>query len=276
MPTVAIEPGFEAYYETDYFGPPWRDGEPVVLVHGFAEDGRAWNEWVPDLADEFRVYRPELRGFGRSTFAEPHHDWSFDEYVADLTTFMDRVGVGSAHVVAAKIGGAIAYKFAAEYPERLRSLSVVSGPASSRDTGGSADITTIPEVIREDGQRTWAAGTMDARLGPDAPAEMHEWWIDYMASADTEVCIALGERFGDLDLSTVLGDIEAPTLVLTTDGSPLASVETVKEWAGYIPDAEVVVLEGEEFHPAAVRPRECLEHVLPFLRGQADATPRRS
>ncbi|MFB6310423.1 MAG: alpha/beta fold hydrolase [Salinirussus sp.] len=268
MPTVDIEPGFETYYEEDYFGPPWEDGEPVVLLHGFAEDGRAWNPWVPDLARNFRVYRPELRGFGRSTFTEPHHDWSFDEYVADLATFMDRVGLASAHIVAAKIGGAIAYKFAAEHPERLRSLSVVSGPASSRDTGGSADITTIPEVIRTDGQRAWAADTMDARLGPDAPPEMHDWWIDYMASADTNVCIAVAERFENLDLSPVLGDITVPTLVLTTDESPLASVETVREWAGRIPDAEVVVLEGEEFHPAAVRPQECLEHVRPFLEAQ--------
>lgn len=276
MPTVDIEPGFEVYYEEDYFGPPWRDGEPVVLLHGFAEDGRAWNEWVPDLAAGFRVYRPELRGFGQSTFAEPHHDWSFDEYVADLVTFMDRVGLASVHVVAAKIGGAIAYKFAAEHPERLRSLSVVSGPASSRDTGGSADITSIPEAIRENGQRTWAAESMEARLGPDAPAEMHEWWIEYMASANTRVCVGFAERFSALDLSPHLGDIEAPTLVLTTDGSPLASVETVREWAGQIPNSEVVVLEGDEFHPAAVRPTECLAHVRPFLEAHADSNPRRS
>jgi pimeloyl-ACP methyl ester carboxylesterase len=236
------------------------------MVHGFAESGLAWNQWVPDLASDFRVYRPDIRGFGRSTYWDPDHEWSFDEYVADLATFMDEVGLGSAHVVSAKIGGAISYKFASEYPDRTRSLTVVSGPASSRDTGGDADITTIPEVIRTEGQRHWAETTMPARLGSDASAAMHEWWIDYMTSADERVCVAMAELFDDLDLSDSLPDIQAPTLVLTTDESPLASVETVREWADRIPDADVVVLSGDEFHPAAVRPHECLEHVHPFLR----------
>lgn len=269
MATVEIDPEFEMYYEEDYFGPPWQDGEPVVMVHGFAESGLAWNQWVPDLGSQFRVYRPDIRGFGRSTYWDPDHVWSFDEYVADLATFMDEVGLESAHVVSAKIGGAISYKFAGEHPEKTRSLTVVSGPASSRDTGGDADITTIPETIRTEGQRYWAETTMPARLGSDATDEMHEWWIEYMESADERVCIAMGKLFDDLDLSGSLSDIEAPALVLTTDESPLASVETVREWAGRIPDSEVVVLSGDEFHPAAVRPHECIEHVLPFLQTRA-------
>jgi pimeloyl-ACP methyl ester carboxylesterase len=270
MPTVEIDPDFEQYYKEDYFGPPWQDGEPVVMVHGFAESGLAWNQWVSDVASEFRVYRPDIRGFGRSTYWDPDHDWSFGEYVADLATFMDEVGLESAHVVSAKIGGAIAYKFASEHPGRTRSLTVVSGPASTRDTGGDADITTIPEMIRTEGQRYWAETTMQARLGSAASDEMHAWWIDYMTSADERVCVAMAELFDDLDLSGSLSDIEAPTLILTTEESPLASVETVREWGGWIPDSEVVVLPGDEFHPAAVRPHECIEHVRPFLQDQAE------
>jgi pimeloyl-ACP methyl ester carboxylesterase len=269
MATAEIDPDFDVYYEEDYFGPPWQDGEPVVMVHGFAESGLAWTQWVPAVASEFRVYRPDIRGFGRSTYWQADHEWSFDEYVADLASFMDGAGLESAHVVSAKIGGAIAYKFASEHPARTRSLTVVSGPASSHDTGGDADITTIPETIRTDGQRHWAETTMPARLGSAASDEMHQWWIDYMTDADERVCVAMSELFDDLDLSGLLSGIEAPTLVLTTDESPLASVETVREWAGRIPNSEVVVLSGDEFHPAAVRPHECIEHVLPFLQEQA-------
>ena len=265
MPTVDIDDTFEQYYEADYFGEPWLDGEPVIFVHGFAESSLAWNQWVPDVASEFRVYRPDLRGFGRSTFWDDDYDWSFANYAADLEAFMDALEIESAHVVAAKIGVAISYAFAGANSDRIRSLTAVSGPASSRDTGGSADITTIPEAIRDDGLHDWAAETMGARLGSDASDAMHDWWIDFMASADPRVCIAFAERFDDLDLADTLPEIDAPTLVLTTDESPLASVETVREWAGVIPDSEVTVLSGDEFHPAAVRPHECLEHVLPFL-----------
>ena len=51
----------------DYFGEAWRSPETVMLVHGVAESSRAWFAWVPHLARHFRLLRPDLRGFGRST-----------------------------------------------------------------------------------------------------------------------------------------------------------------------------------------------------------------
>ena len=62
-----ITPDLEMHYEVDDFAEPWREHETVLLLHGNAESGEVWYGWMPHLAAELRVVRPDMRGFGRST-----------------------------------------------------------------------------------------------------------------------------------------------------------------------------------------------------------------
>src|SRR4051794_30052690 len=117
MPEIAIDPTLTTYYEDDCFADPWREPEPVVLVHGVAESSRAWFGVVPHLGRRFRVLRPDVRGFGRSTVPAntAEYPWSTTGFAADLAGFLDALGIGSAHIVGAKLGGAISVQFAASY-----------------------------------------------------------------------------------------------------------------------------------------------------------------
>ncbi len=91
----------------------------------------AWNgtAWVPRMAQEYRLIRPDLPGLGHSTIPR-----GFEYSLANLATFvtrvMDKAGVESAHIIGAKTGGAVAMRFAADYPKRTRTLVVAGGPAS--------------------------------------------------------------------------------------------------------------------------------------------------
>lgn len=68
MPTLSLSPGFDLYYQVDDFTDPWGPAaETVFLLHGNAESGEAWRAWIPHLGRRFRVVRPDMRGFGRST-----------------------------------------------------------------------------------------------------------------------------------------------------------------------------------------------------------------
>src|ERR1700730_15776387 len=126
MATAQLGADLALYYEDDYFGEPWREPETILLVHGVAESSRAWYAWIPHLARSFRVLRPDLRGFGRSTVPPAGYDWSAGAFAADLRGLLDALRLDTVHVVGAKLGGSITMKFAAEYPERTRSLTVVS------------------------------------------------------------------------------------------------------------------------------------------------------
>src|SRR5580693_2242512 len=53
------------FYREDWFGEPWRKPETAVLIHGNAESSIVWFAWVPRMAQQYRVLRPDLPGFGR-------------------------------------------------------------------------------------------------------------------------------------------------------------------------------------------------------------------
>ena len=155
------------FYEDHYFGEPWREPEVALLIHGIAESSIAWFGWVPHLAREFRVLRPDLRGLGKSTVPPSDYEWSLGAFTQDIERFLDALNIEAAHVVGAKFGGSIAFQFAADYPERTRTLTVASGPVRVQGTGGSMNLLSLSERIREVGVRAWAAETQRARLGSE-------------------------------------------------------------------------------------------------------------
>jgi pimeloyl-ACP methyl ester carboxylesterase len=265
MPEVRVDDSLTMHYEDDYFGEPWLEPQTVMMVHGVAESGLAWSSWVPHFARRYRVLRPDQRGFGQSTVPAAGYHHSPEKYATDLAHLLDALGIDAVHVIGAKIGGSVSLQFAASYPERTRSLTVISGPVRSSNTGGSADLHTFGPMMRTKGIRGWAAETMRARLGSEASEEQIEWWTDYMARTDQESCISVHEMVDALDISAALPAIKAPTLIMTTQGSALASVNVVREWQQLIPDSELQVIDGDSYHVAAVRPDECAERTLEFI-----------
>ncbi len=265
MPSVEIDSTLTMFYEDNWFGEPWCRPDVALLVHGIAESSRAWYAWVPGMASELRMLRPDLRGFGQSTIPKPDFQWSAAAFALDLKRFLDKLEIDAVHIVGAKFGGSIAFQFAADYPERTRTLAVLSGPSRAHRTGGSMDLTSVPNRIREVGVRGWAAETQRARLGSEVPDEQLTWWTDMMSGSDPRVCIGVSSSVNQLDLFNILPRIQAPTLLVTTDRSPLQSVETVRETQLRISDSELLVLPSDSYHIAAAQPAECCSHVLNFI-----------
>ena len=265
MPSVHIDQSLTMYYEDHYFGEPWREPEVTVLIHGMADSSVAWFGWVPRLAGKFRVVRPDLRGFGQSTIPAPDFEWSPASFAADLARFLDALNIDAAHVVGARLGGSIAYQFAADYPERTRTLAIVGGLVKAKGTGGSMNLLSVSARIREVGVRAWAAETQRARLGSEASEEQMAWWTDMMAQSDLQVCVDVTATVPQIDVSGILSRIKAPTLIITTDRGAVQSVDTVREAQQQISNSELLVIPGDSSHVAATRPDECARHVLGFI-----------
>ena len=122
----------DLFYRVDDFTDPWTTPEVVLMLHGNAESGEAWYAWTPTLARQYRVVRPDMRGYGRSTPMPREYAWTFDALIDDYCRLMDALGIERFHLVAAKIGGTVARVFAARRPERVQSLTVVGTPQAKR------------------------------------------------------------------------------------------------------------------------------------------------
>lgn len=119
---VNISEGGRLYYEV------YGKGEPVILVHGHSLDRRMWRTQIPALAKEYRVYTPDMRGYGRSS---RQREDLHTTHVDDLIAFMDSLHIEKAHVIGLSMGGFITADMVAMYPERMLSCVMSSGTLRS-------------------------------------------------------------------------------------------------------------------------------------------------
>ena len=239
------------FYREDWLGEPWRRPEPVVLIHGNDESSIEWYAWVPRMAQEYRLIRPDLPGLGHSTIPR-----GFEYSLANLATFvtqvMDKAGIESAHIIGAKTGGAVAMRLAAEHPKRTRTLVVVGGPASPL---AIADPSPVPQRDR---------------LGSNVSKEMVAYWNTLFSHPEREGVKGLSRSLSNFDLAKegVLQRITAPTLVITADRSKMHSVEKARAYQVQIPNSRLVVIRSDAYHIAAANADECVTHTLAFLKEQ--------
>jgi pimeloyl-ACP methyl ester carboxylesterase len=109
-------------------------GKTLVLLHGVGESLDIWNDVVGELSKHFRVVTVTLPGHGL-TGPAPREDYSIKAYTAFLDAFMKQLGIQRANLVGFSLGGYIAWSYAAQYPQNVAKLILISSggyPASYR------------------------------------------------------------------------------------------------------------------------------------------------
>lgn len=103
-------------------------GAPLILLHGFPQNHRAWARVAPTLAQHFDVIIPDLRGYGDSD-APPddpaHTTYSKRTMAQDITGLMDALGLPRAHILGHDRGARVAYRLALDHPSRVDRLGLI-------------------------------------------------------------------------------------------------------------------------------------------------------
>jgi len=102
-------------------------GLPVVLLHGFAEDGAIWNKQVEQLKSGYRLLIPDLPGSGHSSSLTD--ETSMEKMAEDILLLLDREDIQYCALIGHSMGGYIALAFAEKYPERLVGLGLFHSTA---------------------------------------------------------------------------------------------------------------------------------------------------
>ena len=242
----------DLFYREDWLGEPWRKPETAVLIHGNDESSTEWYAWVPRMARQYRLIRPDLPGLGHSKIPQGF-EYSLSNLATFVTQVMDRAGVESAHIVGAKTGASVAMRRAADHPRRVRSLVVVGGPVVP------VNIENPSPIPQRD------------RLGSRAPKELVDYWNQLFSTANHDGVAGLNKAMSNFDLAKegVLQRIMAPALVITGDQSKMHSVEKARAYQRLIPNSRLVVIQSDAYHIAAANADECVTHTLAFLREQS-------
>jgi pimeloyl-ACP methyl ester carboxylesterase len=100
-------------------------GPTIVLLHGFAANKETWLEMAKGLTDHFHVVIPDLPGWGESS-RNDNGDYGIPTQAARLEDFAKATGLQHFLLVGQSMGGAIAGVYAADHPERVAALGLMS------------------------------------------------------------------------------------------------------------------------------------------------------
>src|SRR5579872_1915985 len=99
-------------------------GEPLILLHGYTGSNGDWGLFVPDLAQEYRLIIPDLRGHGRST--NPSTTFTFRQAALDVFALLDSLSIDRFKAVGMSGGGNTLLHMATQQPRRVAAMALVS------------------------------------------------------------------------------------------------------------------------------------------------------
>ncbi len=99
---------------------------PVLLLHGWPQHSRMWDEVVDGLRADHRLIAPDLRGFG-STEA-PGWGYDGDTFAADQIALLDALGLESVNLIGHDWGGWTAFLLGLDHPDRVERMIVCNAP----------------------------------------------------------------------------------------------------------------------------------------------------
>jgi len=102
-----------------------RSRPAVIMIHGFGSSLHTWEPWAQALGADYRVVRFDLPGAGL-TGPDPSGDYTDARSLDIVRGLMDELDLATASLVGHSIGGRIAWKFAAEHPDRVRKLVLIA------------------------------------------------------------------------------------------------------------------------------------------------------
>lgn len=242
-------------------------GEPLVLIHGLADDHRAWRRTLPDLALRHRVILYDLRGHGQTTVGSA--DGSLHQLGQDLVGLMDAIGLEKADVAGFSLGGTIAMRVAIDRPDRVGRLVLVA--TSSRVGRAAAEWyrQRAAMVDRNDPQLRQTLDRDTADVYAQSPEQLEEGTsIRRQSTADPRgygnACTAMAGLNG-APLDPELGRVAAPTLIVASDKDQHCPPKAAEIIAAGVPGSRLEILPDAGHAIPVEKPRELARLINSFL-----------
>jgi len=258
--------GQQIYYEMQ------GEGEPLILIMGIGGDSTLWAPYqVPEFSTRFQVIVLDNRDAGRSS--KTSGSYTVADMADDVAGLMDGLGIERAHILGISMGGMIAQEFALRHPDRLDRLILTgTGAATGRarfdpimawdfvkqhDTGGQAFAAQ---------QFIWLFST-DFLRNHQVVDQTLALFANNPNPFSLEAYARQAQAYLEHDSLDRLGDVKAPTLVISGEQDRLAPPWIGRELAEAIPGAKFHLVEGSGASHALIleRPDDFNKIVMDFL-----------
>ncbi len=234
----------------------------VLCLHGLTRNARDFDFLAKALAGSARVLALDVAGRGRSGWLADPARYAVPTYIAQVTAFLDGLGLGAVELVGTSMGGIIGMGLAAFQPARVAKLVI-------NDIGGRVPVAALADIAERLRERPPVFADMaalethlrrvHAQFGPLTDVEWAHLARHSVRPVPGGLALhydpAIGARFGetataDLELWQLYDAITCPTLLLRGGESRLLPAEVAGEMTGRGPKARLVTFAGVGHAPA--------------------------
>ena len=210
------------------------DGPPMLLIHGYTDNSRSWSLLAPYLKAH-RLLAVDLRGHGKSD--APQCCYGYADLANDAALFLDALGIAKADVIGHSLGSLAAQLLAAQHPEKVDRLVLISSTTGFGDGPGSwlwDNIMPLTPPIDPNGQfmKDWYTN----------PSPVDEDFItrERAESAAVPIHVWRGVLWSTAieDVTLVAPLVKAPVLVLWGEKDQLFDLTHQEKLEKAYPDAE--------------------------------------
>jgi pimeloyl-ACP methyl ester carboxylesterase/DNA-binding CsgD family transcriptional regulator len=257
-------------------------GPPLVVVSCWLShlqhdwQSPVWRHFLDDLGAVSTLIRYDERGFGLSDWTVS--DFSLEARVRDLEAIIESFGLDRFSLLGMSGGAPVAMAYCAAHPERVDRLILYGASAVGFHTSAPSERELAFRAMIRAG---WAQEDPLFRrvfttiFIPKATEEQMGWFDELQRmSTSTENAVQSRIARREVNITSLLPRITAPTLVLHARGDRAASFDEARHVASLIPNARLVPLESRNHILLANEPawRVFMDEVRGFMRG-AEALP---
>jgi pimeloyl-ACP methyl ester carboxylesterase len=216
------------------------EGDPLIIIHGGSDGAKAWTHNISILARNYKVYVPDMPGFGSSQEVEGK-DYYIPEMVQFVDEFAHELGLKNFYLMGHSLGGGIALNYTLRFPDKINKLVLVSSLCLGREIAWWIRMVSPPYLSRPIGKAV------------SAVMKAAKWAVRLFGPWDiiqpfTQSSIRLGSLVANFTEQSIvlLGDLPqvmVPTLVIWGAKDPVVPFTQAYAAAGLIPDCQVKVFQ---------------------------------
>jgi len=217
------------------------EGEPLVVIHGGGGGAEGWLQSMTDLCEHYRIYVPDLPGFGHSQPMDG--DYGISEFVEFLEDFTHSLGLKRFHLVGHSVGGGIALHYAVKFPHKIGKLVLVNSMSLGKEIALWVSVLSSCVFCRSLGVAAaailaavkWLVNLVYAPLKFVNPLPQAKMNLGKSMTTLKEQTTVLVNQFSQLMI---------PTLLVWGANDSIVPVSNAYAAAQLIPDCQLHVFEG--------------------------------
>ncbi|MBC7752404.1 MAG: alpha/beta hydrolase [Candidatus Saccharibacteria bacterium] len=249
-------------------------GEPLLLIHGFASNKENWIMLLPFLVKRYRLFVPDLPGWGESTF-DFTESYRIEDQISRLEMWANRYLPEDFHVVGSSMGGGIAALFAVRQPDQVRSLTLMNA------LGVFGDQLTYFERELQQGRNQLVAERLTDVVYMMSTATSYRRWaltaflapLMYQELVSRQhINMYLSHQLmkdADSDVFESIATIKQPTLIMWGENDRILHPSCADVFKQLIPHADVKILRGAGHLPMVEMPAVTARSLQKFWKNSS-------